>query len=102
MLEFLNIDSFIRALSDVTVRLQNPVTGLDGNIMHQVHVPKGTVVLPTSWWCNAAKEVWGEDALEWKPERWLSPLPAALDEARIPGIYANLYVYPCEPRMNYC
>ena len=34
--------------------------------------------------------VWGEDALEWKPERWLQPLPRSVEEARVPGIYANL------------
>ncbi|KAI0816023.1 hypothetical protein BC628DRAFT_1334538, partial [Trametes gibbosa] len=27
----------------------------------------------------------GEDAYEWKPERWLSPLPPAVEEARVLG-----------------
>ena len=39
--------------------------------------------------CNTDKALWGEDALEWNPGRWLQPLPAAVEEARIPGIYAN-------------
>lgn len=34
--------------------------------------------------------MWGEDALQWKPERWLSPLPKALLDAGIPGVSANL------------
>ncbi len=42
------------------------------------------------WACNTNKALWGEDAYEWKPERWLGPLPRALDEARIPGVYSNL------------
>lgn len=35
---------------------------------------------------------WGEDALEWKPERWLKPLPRAVEDAWIPGIYSNTSV----------
>ena len=41
---------------------------------------------------NCNKEIWGEDADEWKPERWLDPLPSALEEAHIPGVYSHLYV----------
>ena len=57
--------------------------------MQQILVPKGTVILPTSWYCNTSEDIWGDDAQEWKPERWLSPLPETVKEARIPGIYQN-------------
>ena len=30
------------------------------------------------------------DALEWKPERWLSPLPESIMDSKIPGIYSHL------------
>ena len=39
---------------------------------------------------NVNKSLWGEDALEWKPERWLGDLPTVLEDARIPGVYAHL------------
>ncbi len=39
---------------------------------------------------NDNKAFWGEDAYEWKPERWLEPLPRTVDEARIPGIYSTM------------
>ncbi len=42
--------------------------------------------------CNTSKAIWGEDAHEWKPERWLSPLPESVTKAKIPGVYSNLYV----------
>lgn len=70
--------------------LLKPITGIDGKEIREVPVPKGTLVLPGYWACNTLKELWGDDALEWKPERWLSPLPNAVLKARIPGVYSNL------------
>jgi hypothetical protein len=34
------------------------------------------------------REIWGEDAEEFKPERWLSALPQSVSEAKLPGIYS--------------
>ena len=72
------------------LRLKNPVRGRDGILMHEILVPKDTFVWVGNYNCGIAKEVWGEDALEWKPERWLSPLPAAVSAAALPGVYPNL------------
>ena len=58
--------------------------------MTEVVVPKGTVVYPGNLHCGIAREIWGADAMEWKPERWLSPLPAEVSAASIPGVYSNL------------
>jgi hypothetical protein len=30
------------------------------------------------------------DAHEWKPERWLSPLPETITDSKVPGVYAHL------------
>ena len=78
---------------DVTIPLQTPIRGIDGGMIHEVGVPKGTLVLPNFLACNTSKELWGDDALEWRPERWLEPLPTSLTDARIPGVYSNLYVF---------
>lgn len=59
-------------------------------MMHEIHVPKGTVVFIGVLASNRNKAVWGDDALEWKPERWLSPLPDSVAEARIPGVFSSL------------
>ena len=53
-------------------------------------IKKGTNIILNLRACNANKALWGKDAEEWKPERWLSPLPKAVQDAHIPGIYANL------------
>ena len=64
----------------------------DGTIVREVPVPEGTTIFLNVQACNTNKAIWGEDAGEWKPERWLRPLPKAVEDAHIPGIYANLYV----------
>ena len=66
--------------------------GLDGTMIREVLVPKDTVIFVGALSSNQNKRIWGEDALEWKPERWLSPLPESLVNARIPGIYSHWYV----------
>jgi cytochrome P450 len=52
------------------------------------HIPKGTniVVLPSAM--NHSKELWGVDAEEFKPERWLQPGCSTTGGAESP--YANL------------
>ena len=70
--------------------LHEPIRDTDGTYLTEVPVPKDTVVVLNIWACNTNPALWGPDALEWRPERWLAPLPAALEGARVPGVYANL------------
>ena len=72
--------------------LAQPILGLDGTPMREVTVPKGTPIAVGIFSSNRNKVLWGEDAGEWKPERWLSPLPGSVTDAKVPGIYSNLYV----------
>ena len=62
-------------------------------MMHEILIPKDTTVMVGLLASNQNKRLWGEDAQEWKPERWLSPLPETVTEAKIPGVYSNLYVH---------
>ncbi|KAH8101250.1 cytochrome P450 [Cristinia sonorae] len=70
--------------------LSKPIRGNDGTLISEILIPKGTTTIVGIRACNRNKALWGEDALEWKPERWLSPLPEAVTDARIPGVYSNL------------
>ena len=79
-----------RAAKDLVLPLSNAVRGRDGQMISELVIPQGTMVLPHFQASNCNKELWGEDAREWKPERWLAPLPAALEDAHLPGVYANL------------
>lgn len=59
--------------------------------MTSIPLPKGTTVVIGIYSCNRNKVLWGEDADQWKPERWFdNTVPEAVMEAKIPGIYSNM------------
>lgn len=59
----------------------------------------GCAFLHTDHWERCKdKLIWGEDALGWKPDRWLKPLRESVSAARVPGIYANTMTFSGGPR----
>ena len=59
-------------------------------------MPAGTLVIVNAVGANYDKGTWGEDAHEWKPERWVSqPLPSG-QATRYPGVYSNMFVRSCQ------
>ncbi|KAI0370369.1 cytochrome P450 [Pilatotrama ljubarskyi] len=84
---------FREARKDVVLPLSEPIKGLDGSMIHEILVPKNTTIVAGLMNCNRNKALWGEDAYEWKPERWLAPLPATVTDAKIPGVYSNLMTF---------
>ncbi|KAI1786391.1 cytochrome P450 [Ganoderma leucocontextum] len=81
------------ASRDVVLPLSAPMKAKDGSEISELFIPRGTTVITNLQASNRNKALWGEDADEWRPERWLSPLPEALEEARIPGVYSNLMTF---------
>lgn len=79
-----------RARKDVVLPLGKPLRGRDGTLMHELLIPNGTNIVVGILASNRNPELWGPDADEWKPERWLNPLPDALINAHIPGVYSHL------------
>ena len=69
--------------------LSQPMRGVDENYIQEIPVPKNTNVIIGIRASNRNKDLWGEDAREWKPERWLSPLPKTVEDAHLPGVYSN-------------
>ncbi|TBU48058.1 cytochrome P450 [Dichomitus squalens] len=59
------------ATKDATLPLEFPVRSTSGRLLHAIHVPTGTNILMDLLGANRNREVWGEDAAEWRPERWL-------------------------------
>ncbi|KAF9448713.1 cytochrome P450 [Macrolepiota fuliginosa MF-IS2] len=81
------------ARKDMALPLSKPVLGADGKEVTEIMVPEGTDVIVSVLGSNTNPDLWGADALEWKPERWLSPLPGAVGEAHMPGIYSHLMTF---------
>ncbi|KAI0059673.1 cytochrome P450 [Artomyces pyxidatus] len=77
---------------DAIIPLSRPIQTPDGPIS-SILVPRGTDVLVDTLAINRDKDIWGGDAEEWKPERFLSPLPGSVTEALIPGVYGNTMTF---------
>lgn len=60
-------------------------------------IPKGTTLFVSIAAPNRSPSIWGPDALEWRPERWLSvqsPGSGHRDEMmRLPGIYSGMLTF---------
>jgi len=78
---------------DTVLGLSKPFRGTDGQMFHEIPLAKDTEIYLGILGSNTNIELWGDDAGEWKPERWLSPLPKTLEEAEIPGVYSHLMTF---------
>ncbi|KNZ72731.1 Cytochrome P450 3A9 [Termitomyces sp. J132] len=66
-----------RARKDILLPLSTPIKGIDGREMDSILVPKNTEIFIAILNANRDPLLWGPDSLEWKPERWLAPIPEA-------------------------
>ncbi|KAL1702345.1 cytochrome P450 [Schizophyllum commune] len=82
-----------KTIKDVVMPFSRPITGVDGCEMSDVFVPAHTPILISALNANRNPDLWGEDAAEWKPERWLKPLPQKVVDAHIPGVYSHLMTF---------
>ncbi|KAI9453265.1 cytochrome P450 [Lactarius psammicola] len=79
--------------SDVVLPLSAPIQDVDGRKVQEIFIPKNTNVYPHISNLNRDPSIWGTDAAEWKPERWLAPLPQSVADANIQGVYANTMTF---------
>ncbi|RDX42185.1 cytochrome P450 [Lentinus brumalis] len=86
------------AESDAVLPLGTPVPDAQGQPCHELFIPAGTIVWINIFGLNRDKDTWGPDANEWKPERWLAPLPPSVSDAHIPSIYAHTASFLAGPR----
>ena len=50
--------------------LMFPIKAEDGSEIKEIPVKKNTDVIISILGANRSKRIWGDDAEEWKPERW--------------------------------
>ncbi|GAB1526240.1 hypothetical protein RhiTH_009407 [Rhizoctonia solani] len=87
------------AAKDWTLPLHYPVKTKDGEFtLSTIRISKGTTLHIALRAANKDKRTWGADAEEFKPERWLEPLPASVSDARTPGIYSSMMTFLGGPR----
>ncbi|KAI0710035.1 cytochrome P450 [Earliella scabrosa] len=84
---------FRETRKDVVLPLSEPIIGTDGQPIKEILLEKDTVIVVGLLNANRNKAIWGEDALEWKPERWLNGLPKSVTDAKMPGVYSNLMTF---------
>lgn len=70
--------SFLQACIKEALRIFTPtpmglprVAGKGGITIGDHHFPEGTTISVNSWVMHHSKEIWGPDAREFRPERWL-------------------------------
>ncbi|KAJ7201862.1 cytochrome P450 [Mycena pura] len=85
------------ALVDAVLPLSTPLTGVDGTVMHSVNVPKGTTIFIGIAAANHSTQIWGADARDFNPARWLKADAHAVS-ANTCGVYANTLTFLGGPR----
>lgn len=83
--------TFTRTRKDVVLPLLWPIKSADGKCeITEIPLKKNTNVIVSIIGANRSKTIWGEDADQWKPERWLKPLPETVSKAHLPGVYSQM------------
>jgi len=72
------------------IPLETTFLDVKGRTQDYIRVTKGDFVLLPIVAINRSKDIWGEDALEFKPERWES-IPEAV--SKIPGVWGNMFSF---------
>ncbi|KAL0575360.1 hypothetical protein V5O48_006611 [Marasmius crinis-equi] len=83
------------AMKDDVIPLDEPYVDIYGKKHHELKVKKGQEISIQILALNKDRSLWGEDAEEFKPERWQS-LPEAVSS--IPGVWGNLMTFLGGPR----
>ncbi|KAK0229231.1 cytochrome P450, partial [Armillaria nabsnona] len=79
---------FREPAQDDILPLAEPITTSDGKLCSQIPIRKGQVVMASIYSYNRLPSVWGDDAEEWNPSRFLDG--RGVKQISL-GVYANLY-----------
>ncbi|KAG8711507.1 cytochrome P450-dit2 [Ceratobasidium sp. 395] len=82
------------SLEDVVIPLKYPVNTSTGP-RTSIIVPKGTAVSVGIYNINRDKDVWGLDADQFDPERWLDGRAASAEGS--PGVYSHMMTFMAGP-----
>ncbi|KAJ3928287.1 MAG: cytochrome P450 [Lentinula lateritia] len=83
------------AAQDDVIPLSHPLKDKKGVEHHSISIAKGQTVIVPLLALNRDKATWGEDAMEFKPERWEKVPEAATS---VPGIWGHMMTFLGGPR----
>ncbi|OJT11871.1 Cytochrome P450 72A14 [Trametes pubescens] len=83
------------AQKDDVIPVGEPFVDRHGNVQDSIRISKGSPILIPMLALNRSTKLWGEDALEFKPERWINP-PEAISS--IPGVWGHMLSFLGGPR----
>jgi len=83
------------AMKDDVLPVEKPYKDRNGIIRESIRVSKGDLITIPIQAVNLSRELWGPDALEFKPERWEN-IPEAV--SHIPGVWGHLMSFLGGPR----
>ncbi|SJK99587.1 uncharacterized protein ARMOST_02895 [Armillaria ostoyae] len=82
---------FRYASQDDVLPLSTPITTTSGGVLHELPIPKGTQVIASIAAYNRNKEIFGNDADVFNPDRWLRNTVPNTKSAL--GVYASLFTF---------
>ncbi|KAK0214030.1 cytochrome P450 [Armillaria fumosa] len=82
---------FRYASQDDVLPLSTPITTTSGKVLHELPIPKGTQVIASIAAYNRNKEIFGDDADVFNPDRWLRDSVPNTKSAL--GVYASLFTF---------
>ncbi|OSD00668.1 cytochrome P450 [Trametes coccinea BRFM310] len=83
------------AMKDDVIPISEPFVDRFGQVQDSIRITKGSAVIIPILSLNRCKKLWGEDAREFKPERWEHP-PEALSS--VPGVWGHMLTFLGGPR----
>nr|BED42950.1 cytochrome P450 monooxygenase [Trametes versicolor] len=83
------------AAKDDVIPLSEPFTDRHGKMHSEIRVTKGQKFVVPVMALHRSAEIWGEDAREFRPERWQQPPEGS---SAIPGVWGRLLTFIGGPR----
>ncbi|KII85490.1 hypothetical protein PLICRDRAFT_56724 [Plicaturopsis crispa FD-325 SS-3] len=88
------VHSMRTAMRDDVIPLARPFVDRKGVERHEIRISKGESIVIPILVLNRSKEIWGEDAAEFKPERW-DHLPETV--TTVPGVWGHQLTFLAGP-----
>ncbi|KAG9045759.1 hypothetical protein FS837_005680, partial [Tulasnella sp. UAMH 9824] len=92
------LDTTVRiATQDDVIPLAKPFVDRQGVERTEIRIKRGEQIALNITAVNRDKDIWGEDSLEFKPERWLEK-KTQYKSSEIPGVFSSLLTFLGGPR----